>query len=223
MPLLRNDPELLQAFRAGSTDALAVVYRHYFRAIDGYLRALARRGGAREPLQPSAVQDLVQDTFIRAFSSAARGGYDGTRDFWPYLKSIARNSFLDSLRRNRSEFPTPDPTAFLVEQLAVQDSGYDPLVMATLEIYLRDLPVPLKGVYERRFVLGMSQLSACAELGVSRRSLRTLEDHLRRGLRRSLLRAGLLPERSRSSRSVRQHGARAEHALLRVRRGLALE
>jgi len=47
-------------------------------------------------------------------------------------------------------------------------------------------------VYEQRFELGVTQEAACKTLGVSRRSLRTLEDRLRRGLRKSLALAGLL-------------------------------
>src|SRR5262245_30045393 len=91
MPLLRSDPELLSAFRDGRRPALELVYREYVRAIDVYLRALARHAGAVEFAQASAIQDLLQETFIRAFSCSARRCYDETRDFAPYLKTIARN------------------------------------------------------------------------------------------------------------------------------------
>ena len=193
MPLLRNDPELLQAFRAGKRAALETVYRHYARALDGYFRGLAHWAGAPELSQPSVVQDLLQEAFIWAFSAPARQAYDGHRDFSPYLRTIARNCFIDALRKRRNEVPlTLGEPPLTLEDVAVGDDEFDPKVLAALEAYVRDLSPPLRGVYEQRFVLGLSQEAACEKLGVSRRSLRTLEEHLRRGLRKALLVAGLL-------------------------------
>ena len=192
MPLLRNDPELLSAFRAGERYALERVYRHYVRQLDGYFRGLCRSVSFADFSHPSAVQDLLQETFIRAFSASARDAYDGVRDFLPYLRVIARNCFIDALRKQKSEIPLAleDPCAQL--EGAAPEGDFEPEVLATLDTYLRDLAPVLRGVYETRFVFGLSQEVACEKLGLSRRSLRTHEEHLRRGLRRALVFAGLL-------------------------------
>jgi RNA polymerase sigma factor (sigma-70 family) len=192
MPMLRNQPELLAAFRNGEPRGLEIVYRHYVRAIAAYVRALARRAGAHELGQPSVVQDLLQEIFIRAFSTPARHAYDITRDFGPYLKTIARNFFVDVLRKRKDEIAWvwDDAPSGLDPQLGEQ--SYDGAVLATLDAYLRQLPPELWCVYEERFERGLSQVAASERLGLSRRSLRTLESHLRRGLRQSLLKAGLL-------------------------------
>lgn len=198
MPFLRNDPSLLAAFRAGERSALEAVYRHYVRGIDCYLGALSHRSGAKELRQPSVVQDLLQDVFLRAFADSARKSYDAQQDFAPYLRAVARNCFFDALRSRRGEV-----SVALVELISpcdhasFSDDEYDPNVLATLERYLGDLRPNLREVYEQRFVLGRSQEAACDALGISRRSLRTLEERLRRGLRRSLLLAGLLHISSR--------------------------
>lgn len=192
MPLFCNDRELLLAFREGRPETLEVVYRHYVRSVETYLRTLARVAGARDLAQPSAIADLLQEVFIRAFSPTARRAYDGLRDFAPYLNAIARNCFVDTIRKRRKEvlvglddLPTSvDPDH--------ADDAYDPKIVAVLETYLRELPPPLRGVYEQRFVHGRSQEAACENLGISRRTLRTTEDHLRRGLRKALLLAGML-------------------------------
>src|SRR5689334_18639017 len=105
MPLFEDAPGLLVAFREGNPEALSTVYRHYVRAVDGYLRALARRAGTPDLCQASAVADLLQEVFIRAFSPSARLGYDGLRDFGPYLNTIARNCFIDTLRKRKVEVP----------------------------------------------------------------------------------------------------------------------
>ena len=206
MPLFHDVPGLLVAFREGKPEALSTVYRHYVRSVDGYLRALARRAGTPDLCQASAVADLLQEVFIRAFSPSARLAYDGLRDFGPYLNTIARNCFIDALRKRRIEVPLG------MEDLHADDAAggslddYDPKVVAVLESYLRELPDPTKSVYELRFVHGRSQEAACEALGLSRRSLRTAEDRLRKGLRKALSMAGVLYETQSFSAGARRGG-----------------
>ncbi|HKO50537.1 MAG TPA: sigma-70 family RNA polymerase sigma factor [Polyangiaceae bacterium] len=193
MPMLRNTPQLLFDFRAGMPAALETVYRHYVRAVDSYLRALARSAGSPELSQPSAVADMLQEVFIRAFSPNARQAYDGLRDFGPYLNTIARNCFIDALRRGKKERSLGlHDSAVALEDLPISTQDqYEPVIIAVLDSYLSELPAPLRGVYEQRFELGVSQQAACGKLGISRRSLRTAEERLRNGLRRALLLAGV--------------------------------
>ena len=65
-----------------------------------------------------------------------------------------------------------------------------------LRLPTASLQPELRGVYEERFERGLSQTETSERLGLSRRALRTLETHLRRGLRKSLLMAGLLRDAS---------------------------
>jgi RNA polymerase sigma factor (sigma-70 family) len=188
MSTLQSDPELLAAYRDGCPIALAAVYRDHVRALDVYFRALARGAGAPELRQASVVQDLLQEAFIRAFSAPARRAYDGQRDFSPYLKAIARNCFIDAWRKRQLEarliaFDAPSR----LEGLAVSEEPPDPEMVATLERSLSELCPSLRQLYEARFDRGLSQEAACKALGLSRRSLRTLEARLRRDIRKALL------------------------------------
>lgn len=193
MPLFRENPELLLPFREGQPRALETVYRYYVRPTDSYLRALARFARAPELAQASAIADLLQEVFVRAFSPHARASYDGLREFSPYLNTIARNCFMDALRKRRKEaLPLGDQEPCLALEDAEPSQIYDPQILAVLRAYLSDLPPELRGVYEQRFVLGVSQEAACETLGISRRTLRTGEDRLRTGLRKALQLAGLL-------------------------------
>ena len=193
MPLFRDSPQLLLPFREGQPEALETVYRHYVRSVDVYLRALARKATAPELCQPSAVADLLQEVFIRAFSANARLAYDGLREFTPYLNTIARNCFTDALRKRKTElYFRAEDLPLTAEDAPGFGDDYDPRVVAVLDSYLSQLSAPLRGVYEQRFVRGLSQEAACEILGLSRRSLRTTEDHLRRGLRKALFMAGML-------------------------------
>jgi RNA polymerase sigma factor (sigma-70 family) len=191
--LLQDDREFLAAFREGKRDALERVYRQYVRAVDNHVRALARATGNQEMTQRGAVADLVQEVFVRAFTASARRAYDGLRDFGPYLMTVARNCFVDTLRaRGREVLRNVEELVDALDgSVEEPQPTCDPKTQAVVTQYLRDLPDPLRAVYEQRFVLGNSQEESAAAVGLSRRSFRTAEDRLRRGLRKALVRAGI--------------------------------
>jgi RNA polymerase sigma factor (sigma-70 family) len=193
MSLFANNPELLAAFREGRRDALERVYRTYARPVDRALRAMARASGNNALTQASAIADLLQEVFVRAFSQAARRGYDGERDFGPYLTTIAHNCFVDALRATgREVLKGPEDLTLALDVAGPEPDGWcDPRALAVLSRYVRDLSAPLRAVYEQRFVLGVSQQEASSALGLSRRAIRTGEGRLRRGLRKALVRAGI--------------------------------
>lgn len=200
MALLRTDKELLRRFKAGDRRALEKVYWAYMRRVDAQIRAVVRRFNADELLQASVVADLVQDTFLKAFSAQARGAYDGQRDYAPYLATIARNCVVDALRKRGREVLTPPAELVLADQRQDElEQRYDVDVVAVLQEYVANLPSELTGVYQQRFVLGQSQQRACEVLGLSRSNLRTREAHLRKGLRHALQSAGVLFENESSA------------------------
>lgn len=194
MSFFEENPELLGPFREGRRDVLERLYRLQIRGVERYVHSLSRAAGTRELVQPGALADLLQDVFIRAFSPSARAGYDGVRRYTPYLAAIARNCFVDALRaRGREVLKSPDDLRLDLDEVGSEpDPPCDPQVRALLSTYIDELPPPLAGVYEQRFVLGRSQDEASEALGLSRRQLRTGEEHLRSGLRRAIQRAGLL-------------------------------
>src|SRR5690349_20476148 len=105
MPIFDNNRELLDRFRRGERAALAAVYEHY---VDEVAR-LARRGfpldspgGAYIPgVDLEGEHELVQDTFVRAFSDRARTSFDGVLPYRPFLLRITRNLMIDRLRASR--------------------------------------------------------------------------------------------------------------------------
>src|SRR5262249_23702506 len=150
----RDHPELLVLFREGEKEVLERVYRAYVRPVERYLRALSRTNAA-ELGQPSAIADLLQEVFVKAFSADARRSYDGLRQYGPYLATIARNCFIDALRaRGREVLKAPEQLPADLEAAPEPTPAWDPEVLAVLNGYLAELPPALKGVYEQRFVFG---------------------------------------------------------------------
>jgi RNA polymerase sigma factor (sigma-70 family) len=204
MAFFQNEPSRLAAFRAGDRNVLTQVYRHYVRAVDAYLRAVATSTRQVDLCQPGARADLLQDIFVRAFSPTARQSYDATRPFSAYLKAIARNCFLNSLRVRRHE--DLDSLEEVLENAQVSEglasdglSCYDPKISRVVLNYLAQLPLSLRTIYEARFVLDRSQQDAAKALGLTRRQLRTSENRIQTGLRVALAKAGLSREELLSS------------------------
>lgn len=188
------DIDLLKAYQAGNREALERIYRQYARLVQSYLSGRVSAG--------DEVADIVQEVFIRAFSEGARGKYDGTRDYGPFLRVMARNVFIDLARRSRHEVAVGSEVLEVIMCRAADEAVPNSLVsVATLRIetateYVRTLEPELKNTYEQRFVRARTQHEAAAALGISRQTLRTRERKLLAGLRRRLRRAGILVESS---------------------------
>lgn len=184
--------DLLERFRRGERSALEQVYWAYVTRVDRLVRRLLHFHGGTRLVAAANVEDLVQDSFTRAFGPAARQAYDGLRDYGPYLLAIVRNIVADMLRLRQREVLAG--TAEIEAWLALEDvaaaedpsSWIDPMTLARVREYLSRLPFDLQSVHHRRYVLDEAQDVAADALGLSRQRLRTLEKKLRLGLIREL-------------------------------------
>jgi RNA polymerase sigma-70 factor (ECF subfamily) len=118
--------------------------------------------------------------------------FDGSRDFGPYLRGIARNVMVDRARRNGRELLVPE---IQFDEAAASGSDpypdimvewEDPDAIAVARRFIQDLSPDLARVHLVRYVEGLSQREAAAQLGITRQMLRTLEGKLREGLREAL-------------------------------------
>jgi RNA polymerase sigma factor (sigma-70 family) len=222
---LSTDRALLDRFRAGDPEALRTVYWEYVRKVERLLGAgFDLRGGEGRVKgvgrQPHDLADLVQDVFLRAFSEQGRRGYDGLRDYAPYLYTIARNVLVDWWRARGREAPAPWSelsqaldTAPPKEPPAPWDN---PITMSVVEDYLASLTEPLRTLHRLRHQETLSQEETARRMGVSRQTLRTLEQRLRAGLAAALEQAGIHPDcqpNLPAPRSDPRKGSRNENAV----------
>jgi RNA polymerase sigma-70 factor (ECF subfamily) len=195
---LRGRPHALELFRQGDIATLKQVYwAHVDRVVQVIRHNLlaSRSWGGGWFVTTRGVEDLVQDTFVRAFNPRARLAFDGQRDYWPYLSTIARNVLTDALRSRRRDLLVENEGRLidevLINRVGEDASEADPRILAIVNAYLGELPATLAGVYHQRYVIGQSQELAAKALNITRQHLRTLERKLRNGLTRELKRAGL--------------------------------
>lgn len=85
-----SDAELINAWRGGDEAAAAELVRRHARAVARFLSA----GGAGDD-----VEDLVQETFYRAFRKI--DGFRGGASFRTWVMTIGSNALRDLRRRSR--------------------------------------------------------------------------------------------------------------------------
>ncbi len=192
---LCKDRELLRAFREGKPDALERVYFAHARALESRLRAGLLRGGIRMPsLSDADVRDVLQEVFIRAFSSASRARYDGIRPFGTWLQTIARNLLIDRARRRGAPQAEADLLEFVADDATgAEESLLDAELAAATASFVQGLDPEQRRFVELRFEQERSQEEVARVMSLSRRRIRTLERRVQVGLHAFLAERGLEP------------------------------
>src|SRR6185503_11222576 len=107
----KKNPKFLADFRNGRADALDRVYRIFRRPLRNFvLRGFAFKSEGRQLYfqglwEEHDLEDIVQETFRRAFGVKARASYDGIRPYKNYLFTIARNAVITDLSVRRRQIP----------------------------------------------------------------------------------------------------------------------
>lgn len=91
-PTHTTDEALVAQYLSGDDRAFARLVERHSPSLYRFL--------ARLTLDEAAADDLVQETFLRAWRNLAR--FDASRTFVPWLFAIARNVAFDSLRKRRA-------------------------------------------------------------------------------------------------------------------------
>ncbi|MEM7321716.1 MAG: RNA polymerase sigma factor [Actinomycetota bacterium] len=148
--------ELAARFRAGDEAAVREVHQRYGGAVRTVARSMLT--------DPELVAEVVQQTFIKAWRSAA--DFEGDRDLAPWLYTIARRTAIDVLRREKrvttvsTDAPgAPDPS--------VSSISFD-RVWEIWEVRraVDDLPVGERDVVRLCNLEGLSHEEVAERLGV---------------------------------------------------------
>lgn len=172
------DQEVIRRVAAGDSDALALLYDRYARAV--YSLAL------RIVADPAEAEDLVQEVFSQAWRQAGR--YDVRRGpIVAWLLTIARSRAIDRVRARRAK---PDGLLMSDERRAQQIA--DPAEpqeqvvvtadeIARLRVALQKLPMVQRLAIELAFFEGLSHSEIAERL---EQPLGTVKTRIRLGLLR---------------------------------------
>ena len=199
---LLEDRRRLDGFRNGDAAVLSEVYRVYGLDLTKSLRqgfgfeSQGNRMYFKGNFDPFDLDDVVQDTFVKAFSANARSTYDGLRPFEAYLFTIARNVIIDRCRSERrvARWVSPEdetsPVAAASEQLSPETQALDAELRKTYQDFLASLDDTNRQLWKLRFEEDASRRLVEEQTGLSAMQVRTREKKLRDELQRRLVSAG---------------------------------
>ncbi len=162
--------ELVERARAGDREAFGSLYQRYGRLVHGVLLAHAERDD---------VEDLVQDTFVRAMRQLA-GLRDGST-FGGWIRTIAIN---EARMRRRATRPTEEITDRIPAPSPAH--GEEGLDATTVMAAIRRLPDRYREPLVLRLVGEMSGEDIARHTGLSHGSVRVYLHHGMRLLRHAL-------------------------------------
>ena len=187
---LEQDRAALEGFRRGDHATLDALYRFYsplvLRTLSRGFRVRAVGSQVMAAVHPLDLDAAHQETFVRAFSDAARLRYDGLKPFEPWLLAIARAAAVDVLRAQgklhreaialdesvAESLPAPEESS--PEHVALRAEA-----AAVVQGFLAMLEADDLRFATARFIDGLSQAKAGALCGLSRQAARTREAKLK--------------------------------------------
>lgn len=103
-----NEKALIKRCQKGEKNAFDELIRLFYPYVSGFLLKTCGDSALSE--------DLTQDTFLKMIRSIEKYNRDGSASFGTWLVTIAKNCYLDYLRRNRIHFED-------IEKLPIADKS----------------------------------------------------------------------------------------------------
>ncbi len=181
--LLRDDPALREAFRAGERWAMEAVYKSYLPLVTTI--ACHGTGGFRGFFDPCRRDDAIQTIFVRAFEERTRLAYNGLDPYSGFLRGVAHNVCRQLLDKDRrfQRVPEKEPSAAPdLEQDLIGREACDLLAQFKAGLEPRD-----RLILRRYFQEGASEEGLAEELGLTRyrtrKTIKTLHKRMLKHLK----------------------------------------
>lgn len=127
-----------------------------------YLSAVCRRYLTDE----DDVKDVLQESFVKIFSSLRKFSWRGEGSLRAWMKRIVVNEALMVLRR-ASRLDTVPVSDSSVESVGEEEPQTDGIPMAVLQKMIRELPDGYRTVFNLYVLEGMSHKEIASLLGIS--------------------------------------------------------
>jgi RNA polymerase sigma-70 factor (ECF subfamily) len=188
MPSTTSPPAIsLDALRSGDPQALAALFEAYADRIYRLALSLLR--------DPSAAEDIVQETFVSAITHLDR--FEGRSSLGTWLYRVGYNASLDWLRRRRDEPLPPDepgdesdavplPRSLVEWTLTPESRQAEGEMAAELDRAIGELSEGLRVVFLLRDVDELSTQETAEALGLTEGAVKVRLHRARLALREKL-------------------------------------
>lgn len=150
-------------------------YRRLLQSLAGHVRAFSRQGCARSGLPSADAEDIVQETLLAIHLK--RHTWDERQPILPWVRAIARNKMIDTLRRKGRRVHVSIDDFLEILPAAATADAHD---MSDAKRLLGALDGRQRQVVEAISVEGATIRETAARLGISEGAVRVA---LHRGLK----------------------------------------
>ncbi len=168
--IVATDQQLVEQVLGGDSSAFEHLFNRYRDSI--HQLYLQRTGGNVDD-----ADDLLQEAFVKAYLNLHRYKPDYTFGQWIY--TIARNTFIDYVRRKREEMVSLDKTSDTSGALPAynapspEESMINDQTRDRLESFILRMPPRYRRLIELRFFREFSYEEIAAELGLPMGTVKT--------------------------------------------------
>lgn len=175
-----DEPAVLAAAIRGEPAAFKALVRRYERAVFSQLRGVLLASG-----RTALVEDLAQETFLRAFRALPSYTSDGRAKFSTWLLTIATRLALNELRRRPGV--SFDGDTMDLQPAVMGDPTHDaPLVGRGVEAAVLSLSPPLRAAFLLRELHGFDYADIAEALDVDLGTVKSRLSRARARLREVL-------------------------------------
>jgi RNA polymerase sigma-70 factor, ECF subfamily len=187
MSMTIDDAEVIRSFKAGDPEAFESIVTEY--------QAELLRHAQRRVHDAGTAEDLVQETFVRAYRAFDRLADDSR--VRPWLHQILANLCIDEANRCRREYDKASRSAV---EASLRPPGMSPEHQLGLDVddaalvaALAGLPHTYRDALEQRFVDELDYDEIAKTAGVSETNARARVSRARTAMRRALQGAAAIP------------------------------
>jgi RNA polymerase sigma-70 factor (ECF subfamily) len=150
----RTDEAIALAVQAGDHDAFGILISRYEDKLARYGRRFLQR--------QDAIEDTVQDVFIKAFINIQ--SFQTTLRFSPWIYRIAHNTFVNELRRTQRTYFFDFDTDTFLPALTAPETADGATLEDELREHLDELIATLPSKYREVLVLHYSEAMSYQEI-----------------------------------------------------------
>lgn len=176
-----SDPTLAAMTLDGDVDAFGALFSRHRQIVRQTL-------SARISASPADMDDIMQETFLKALSNIRR--FDPSRNFAGWIWTIAYHLFLDRRRTShpsdrlpkdaesdapQSQIPTPEESIIYIQQ------------RVQIEEYISRLEPQYRLIFELRFIEEYSYEEIASRLGMNLNTVKTRISRVRKQMKEMIL------------------------------------